>query len=207
MVQNKDLQRGLRAGVQRIWQNNLASCSGPSETVHSSKLKMQSLSQSWVGAFPDLPPKGLEQWFRVKVLSEGLEEGFRMRFQRTMEIPFGRLLQAFRKSAQFKAQNTIFEPIRGDLLPGIPPGGLDKVGFQSKGLEQGFRIMVQRNSNIQVGKLLWAFRKSAKFKAQNTIFEPIQGDPFPGLPPGCLEQGFRIGFQSKGFKQGFKRLG
>ena len=64
-----------------------------------------------MGAFPGLPPKGLEQWFRVKVLSEGLEEGFRIRVQRTREIPFGRLLWAFRKSAQFGVTNAISEPI------------------------------------------------------------------------------------------------
>ena len=156
---------------------------------------------------PGIPPGGLD---KVGFQSKGLEQGFRIMVQRNSNIQVGKLLQAWRKNAKFKDQNTIFEPIRGGPFPGLPPGVLEqvfRVGFSSKGLEQGFRIMVQRNSNIQVGKLLWAFRKSAKFKAQNTIFEPIQGDPFPGLPPGCLEQGFRIGFQSKGVKQGFKRPG
>ena len=64
-----------------------------------------------MGAFPGLPPRVLEQWFRVRVLSEGLEEGFRIRVQRTWEISFGRLLWAFRKSGQFTVPNAIFEAI------------------------------------------------------------------------------------------------
>ena len=45
---------------------------------------------------------------------------------------------------------------------------------------------------IHFGWLLWAFRKSAQFKAPNAMFETKLGGKvnFAGFVPGGLEKGF-----------------
>ena len=62
------LEWKFRVEVQRgLGKSNLAGCSGASEKVGNSSLKLQFLKPSCGGVFPSLPAGGLEWEFKVKV--------------------------------------------------------------------------------------------------------------------------------------------